>query len=44
MFCLGIPDAVCRINRCGGCSVEWYSVVTGKTVQCSGMYIIVIMV
>lgn len=33
---LGIPDAVCRINTCGDCSIEWYNGLTGAPVVCSG--------
>lgn len=33
---LGIPNAVCRINTCGDCSIEWYNGLTGAPVVCSG--------
>ena len=33
---VGIPDAVCRINSCGDCSIEWYNGFTGAPVVCSG--------
>ncbi|KAL3884246.1 hypothetical protein ACJMK2_030464 [Sinanodonta woodiana] len=34
--CPGYPEAVCRINRCGGCQHEWYSGITGEAIQCTG--------
>ncbi|KAL4233911.1 hypothetical protein ACF0H5_008583 [Mactra antiquata] len=34
--CPGYPDAVCRINRCGSCNIEWYNGRTGDIIQCSG--------
>ncbi|KAK3097854.1 hypothetical protein FSP39_013843 [Pinctada imbricata] len=34
--CPGVTDALCRTNRCGSCSVEWYNGKTGRPVVCSG--------
>ncbi|XP_052810768.1 uncharacterized protein LOC128238671 [Mya arenaria] len=34
--CPGFPDAVCRVNRCGGCKHEWYNGLTGNLVPCTG--------
>ena len=34
--CPGYPNAVCRVNRCGSCSYEWYNGVTGNILQCQG--------
>lgn len=34
--CPGYPNAVCRVNRCGGCQYEWYNGVTGNILQCQG--------
>ena len=37
--CPGYPNAVCRVNRCGGCSYEWYNGVTGNILQCQGTFL-----
>ncbi|XP_070576623.1 kielin/chordin-like protein [Ptychodera flava] len=32
--CLGHPNALCRVNNCDRCTIEWYDVTTGKVVEC----------
>lgn len=36
IYVSGYPDAVCRVNRCGSCKLEWYNGRTGNMIQCSG--------
>jgi hypothetical protein len=36
MCILGYPDALCRVNNCGGCQYEWYHGISGNVLQCSG--------
>ena len=33
-FCPGRPSAQCRVNPCGGCSVQWFDASDDVTDQC----------
>ncbi|CAI9718898.1 chordin isoform X2 [Octopus vulgaris] len=35
-ICPGISGAICRVNYCGTCSVEWYDAHSGDVVECQG--------